>query len=57
MLDLQESHQVVSLEEHEADKASIELLVALNLILKLTAHMPVQLFFIHWQSQAFNYRG
>ena len=52
---LEESHQVVRLEKHQTNKTPIELLVALNLVHELAAHMPVQLLFIHRQSQAFNH--
>ena len=47
MLDLKESHQVVSFEEHQPNEAPVELLVALYFVLKLTAHVSVQLLFIH----------
>jgi len=57
MLDLKESHQVVSFEEHEPNEAPVELLVAFYFVLKLTTHMSVQLLFIHGQGQAFDYIG
>ena len=48
VLNLQESGQVVRLMLHESDKASIQLLVSFNLVLKLALLMPVKLLFIHW---------
>ena len=39
---------------HKADEASIQLLVAFDLVLELTLLVPVQLFFVHRQRQAFD---
>ena len=47
MFDFEETSQIVSLKEHQSDKASIELLVAFNFVLKLAPLVPVQLLFIH----------
>ena len=44
MLDLEEPGQVVCLVLHEADEASVQLLVALDLVLELTLLVPVQFF-------------
>ena len=57
MLDLKESHQVVCFKEHQANKASVQLLVALDLVLKLTALVPVELLFIHRECQPFYHSG
>jgi len=48
VLDLQESHQIVRFEEHEADETPIQLLVALDFILELASDVPVELLFVHW---------
>ena len=50
VLNLEETCQVVSLEEHQSDKAPIQLLVALDFVLKLAALVAVQLFLVHGQS-------
>ena len=55
MLDFQEAHQVVSLEKHEADEATIELFVAFNLVLELASDVPVELLFVHRQSKSFDH--
>jgi len=57
VFDLEESHEVVCLEQHQANEASVELLVALYLVLELTANVPIQLLFVHWQGQSFDHRG
>ena len=54
VLDLEESSQIIGFEKHEADKAAIQLLVAFDFVLKLTALVAVELLFIHRQSESFN---
>ena len=55
VLNLKEAHQIVRLEQHEANEAAIELLVPFYLVLKLASHVPVQLLFIHRQCQTLNH--
>lgn len=49
VFDLKETSQVIGLEQHKSDEASIELLVSFDFILELATLMPVELFFVHRQ--------
>lgn len=51
VLDLEEARQVIGLKQHQPDETAVELLVAFDLVLELTALVPVQLLFIHWKGQ------
>lgn len=47
MLNFQEARQIVCLVLHQSNKTSVELLVAIDLVLELALLVPEKLFLVH----------